>query len=102
MRGPAQRAHTASPLTALLHGLPGRTPPGRWRVIALDAKSPAARLAKRLRRRPGVLAEEADEMRRVRETELGADLVDRRIGEDDLPLSLGQQALADQVARGDA
>src|SRR6266853_3674218 len=67
-----------------------------------DHGLPAALLAERLRRGAGLLAEEAGEMRGVREGEIVGDLVDRRVGEDELALRLGQHALADEVAGGDA
>jgi hypothetical protein len=41
-------------------------------------------------------------VRGVREGEVVGDLVDRLVGEDELALRLGQHALADEVAGGDA
>src|SRR5215831_9510852 len=64
--------------------------------------SAAALLAKRLRGNAGLLPEKAGEVRGVREGEIVGDLVDRLIGEDQLAFRLGQHALADEVAGGDA
>src|SRR6266478_5759496 len=83
--------------------------PGARRVHDTSARlaervlpSPPALLAKRLRRDAGLLAEKAGTMRRVREGEIVSDFVDRLIGEEELAFRLGQNALADEVACGDA
>src|SRR5215472_1323068 len=68
----------------------------RWPAAARSL--PPALLPKRLRGEAGLLAEEAGEVRRVREGEIISDLVDRLIGEDQLAFRLGQHALADEVA----
>ena len=60
-------------------------------------RSPSPPLAELVRRRAGLLAEEAGEVGRIGEGEIVGDLVDRLAGEYELALGLGEHALADQV-----
>ncbi len=64
--------------------------------------SPTALRAKFVRRGAGLLAEEAREVGRIGEGQFFGDVVDRLRGEDELALGFGEDALADQVAGGDA
>src|SRR5580658_8252033 len=65
-------------------------------------RSAAALRAEVVRRGAGLLAEEAGEMRRVGEGQLLGNVVDRLGGEDQLALGFGEDALADQMAGGNA
>ena len=55
-----------------------------------------------MRRRAGLLAEKAREVGRVGEGQFFGNVVDRLRGENQLALGFGEDALADQVAGGDA
>src|SRR5260370_34172909 len=70
-------------------------------ALCVQPSAPAL-LAERLRGDAGLLAEKAGKMRRVREGEIVSDFVDRLIGEEELAFRLGQNALANEVRRGDA
>src|SRR5580692_6430241 len=80
---------------------------GRWWMspCAFMSRAPkrsaAALGAEFVRRGAGLLAEEAGEVRRVGEGQLLGNVVDRLGGEDQLALGFGEDALADQMARGD-
>src|SRR3974390_22166 len=74
-------------------------------TLPLNAKPSrltAATFAEGLRRRAGLLAEEARKMRGIGEREIIGDLVDLLAGENELAFGLGQHALADQMAGRDA
>src|SRR6516164_4765116 len=59
-------------------------------------------LAKFVRCRAGLLAEEPREMRRIRECEFLCDVVDRLRRKNQLALGFAQNALTDQMTGGDA
>ena len=63
---------------------------------------PAPPTTKRLRRRAGLAAEEAGKVRGVGERQVVGDLLDRLVGENELALGFGQDALADQMPGGHA
>ena len=71
-------------------------------MIVTSAASAARALAKFLRRHPGLLAEEPGEVGLIEENERVGNVLDRLRGEHELMLGLGQHALADQMAGGDA
>src|SRR5262249_35690903 len=75
------------------------SPPQTALYAVLQAKSPCS--AKRLRGDAGLRAEKSCKVGRVGEREIIGDLVDRLLGEHELPLGLGEHALTDQVAGGD-
>ena len=64
--------------------------------------SPSPLIAEFVRRRSGLLAEKAREVRRIGESELFGNLVDRLRGENELALGFGEHALADEMTGGDA
>src|ERR1700689_3182785 len=98
MRADICQLNPAAPMSAM----------GRWRMSRCafrsrpPTRSAAALRAKLVRRGAGLLAEEAGEVGRVGEGQLLGDVVDRLRGEDQLPLGLGEDALADQMTGGDA
>src|SRR5208337_3436436 len=62
----------------------------------------AAAIAKLVRRRAGMFAEEPGEVRRIGKRQLLRDVLDRLGGEYQLAFGLGKQTLTDQMPGGDA
>src|SRR3984957_15973351 len=82
----------------------------KWRRIIVRCSSmgrepkasPAALRAKFVRRGAGLLAEKPCEVGRIGKRQFLGNVVDRLRGEDELALGFGEDALADQMAGGDA